>query len=45
MADVISSLQRSSELPLFSHIERIVSPTARTLDIHLSQPDRWLPRC
>ncbi|MGR7241752.1 HTH-type transcriptional regulator SgrR [Klebsiella aerogenes] len=43
MADVISSLQRSSELPLFSHIERIVSPTAWTLDIHLCQPDRWLP--
>ncbi|HGP0980757.1 HTH-type transcriptional regulator SgrR [Klebsiella aerogenes] len=43
MADVISSLQRSSELPLFSHIDRIVSPTAWTLDIHLSQPDRWLP--
>ncbi|EOW1329623.1 HTH-type transcriptional regulator SgrR [Klebsiella aerogenes] len=43
MADVISSLQRSSELPLFFHIERIVSPTAWTLDIHLSQPDRWLP--
>ncbi|MEQ0080800.1 HTH-type transcriptional regulator SgrR [Klebsiella sp. JN_Kp120] len=43
MADVISSLQRSSELPLFSHIEQIVSPTAWTLDIHLSQPDRWLP--
>ncbi|EJC6256422.1 TPA: HTH-type transcriptional regulator SgrR [Klebsiella aerogenes] len=43
MADVISSLQRSSELPLFSHIERIVSPTAWTLDIHLTQPDRWLP--
>ncbi|HCM6057504.1 TPA: HTH-type transcriptional regulator SgrR [Klebsiella aerogenes] len=43
MADVISSLQRSSELPLFSHIEHIVSPTAWTLDIHLSQPDRWLP--
>ncbi|HFZ2393353.1 HTH-type transcriptional regulator SgrR [Klebsiella aerogenes] len=43
MDDVIFSLQRSSELPLFSHIERIVSPTAWTLDIHLSQPDRWLP--
>ncbi|HBQ2430024.1 TPA: HTH-type transcriptional regulator SgrR [Klebsiella aerogenes] len=43
MADVISSLQRSSELPLFSHIEHIVSPTAWTLDIHLCQPDRWLP--
>ncbi len=43
MDDVIFSLQRSSELPLFFHIERIVSPTAWTLDIHLSQPDRWLP--
>ncbi|WP_325080998.1 HTH-type transcriptional regulator SgrR [Klebsiella aerogenes] len=43
MDDVIFSLQRSSELPLFSHIERIVSPTAWTLDIHLRQPDRWLP--
>ena len=43
MEDVINSLQRSNGLPLFSHIERIDSPTAWTLDIHLSQPDRWLP--
>ncbi|HIH5061131.1 TPA: HTH-type transcriptional regulator SgrR [Klebsiella oxytoca] len=43
MEDVIASLQRSNTLPLFSHIERIDSPTAWTLDIHLSQPDRWLP--
>ena len=43
MEDVIPSLQRSNALPLFSHIERIDSPTAWTLDIHLSQPDRWLP--
>lgn len=43
MADVITSLQRSNTLPLFSHIERIDSPTAWTLDIHLRQPDRWLP--
>ncbi|MGE0971894.1 HTH-type transcriptional regulator SgrR [Klebsiella sp. WOUb02] len=43
MEDVISSLQRSSALPLYSHIERIISPTAWTLDIHLTQPDRWLP--
>ncbi|HFT6599588.1 TPA: HTH-type transcriptional regulator SgrR [Klebsiella oxytoca] len=43
MEDVITSLQRSNTLPLFSHIERIDSPTAWTLDIHLSQPDRWLP--
>ncbi|CAH5665867.1 HTH-type transcriptional regulator SgrR [Klebsiella oxytoca] len=43
MEDVIASLQRSNALPLFSHIERIDSPTTWTLDIHLSQPDRWLP--
>ncbi len=43
MEDVITSLQRSNALPLFSHIERIDSPTAWTLEIHLSQPDRWLP--
>ncbi|ENE0869069.1 HTH-type transcriptional regulator SgrR [Klebsiella variicola] len=43
MADVIASLQRSNALPLYSHIERIESPTAWTLDIHLRQPDRWLP--
>ncbi|WP_139778875.1 HTH-type transcriptional regulator SgrR, partial [Salmonella enterica] len=27
----------------YSHITKIDSPTAWTLDIHLSQPDRWLP--
>ncbi|VDR29808.1 HTH-type transcriptional regulator sgrR [Raoultella terrigena] len=43
MEDVIASLQRSNALPLYAHIERIVSPTAWTLDIHLTQPDRWLP--
>ncbi|HIE9548471.1 TPA: HTH-type transcriptional regulator SgrR [Klebsiella variicola subsp. variicola] len=43
MADVIASLQRSNALPLYSHIERIESPTAWTLDIHLRQSDRWLP--
>ncbi|WP_434636532.1 HTH-type transcriptional regulator SgrR [Klebsiella sp. I138] len=43
MEDVIASLQRSNALPLYSHIERIISPTAWTLDIHLTQPDRWLP--
>ena len=43
MEDVIASLQRSNNLPLYSHIERIASPTAWTLDIHLTQPDRWLP--
>lgn len=43
MADVILSLQRLTPQPLFSHIAAIESPTAWTLDIHLSQPDGWLP--
>ncbi len=43
MLDVIGSLQRISTLALYSHITRIESPTAWTLDIHLAQPDRWLP--
>lgn len=43
MLDVIASLQRINALPLFSHIVRIDSPTAWTLDIHLLQPDRWFP--
>lgn len=43
MDDIIRSLQRINTLPMYTHITRIVSPTAWTLDIHLSQPDRWLP--
>jgi SgrR family transcriptional regulator len=43
MSDVIASLQRAKTLPLYSHIVNIQSPTAWTLDIHLSEPDRWLP--
>ena len=43
MSDVIASLQRAKTLPLYSHIVSVQSPTAWTLDIHLSEPDRWLP--
>jgi len=43
MEDVIHSLQRINALPLYAHISQIDSPTAWTLDIHLSRPDRWLP--
>ncbi len=43
MDDVIASLKRINTLPLYSHIADIVSPTPPTLDIHLTQPDRWLP--
>ncbi|WP_338561033.1 HTH-type transcriptional regulator SgrR [Erwinia sp. E_sp_B04_7] len=43
MADVIDSLQRLTAQPLYSHLERIDSSASWTLDIHLTQPDRWLP--
>ncbi|ALB61637.1 SgrR, sugar-phosphate stress, transcriptional activator of SgrS small RNA [Cronobacter condimenti 1330] len=43
MLDVISSLQRVCALPLYAHLRQVVSPTAWTLDIHLSEPDDWLP--
>ena len=43
MLDVISSLERINALPLYSHISQVSSPTAWTLDIHLNQPDEWLP--
>ncbi|MDU6388603.1 MAG: HTH-type transcriptional regulator SgrR, partial [Pantoea sp.] len=43
MADVTSSLERLRPLPLFSHIQRIDSPAPWTLDLHLSEPDDWLP--
>lgn len=43
MADVIATLERLRTQPLFSHIARITSPTAWTLDIHLHHRDCWLP--
>ncbi|MDI6936029.1 HTH-type transcriptional regulator SgrR, partial [Serratia sp. Se-PFBMAAmG] len=43
MEDIIASLERVSHQPLFSHIEKLHSPAPWTLDIHLSQPDDWLP--
>jgi len=43
MADVTSSLERLRPQPLFSHIQRIDSPAPWTLDLHLSEPDDWLP--
>ena len=43
MEDIIASLQRSMTFPLYSHITHIHSPTAWTLDIHLSAADRWFP--
>ena len=43
MEDVIASLDRVRSQPLFSHIDQLHSPAPWTLDIHLSQPDCWLP--
>ena len=43
MRDVIASLERARKLPLYSHISRVHSPTAWTLDIELSQQDKWPP--
>lgn len=43
MRDVIASLERARKLPLYSHISSVHSPTAWTLDIELSQQDKWLP--
>jgi len=43
MEDIIASLERVRHQPLFSHIEKLHSPAPWTLDIHLSQPDDWLP--
>ncbi|TDB51448.1 HTH-type transcriptional regulator SgrR [Photorhabdus luminescens] len=43
MADVIASLQRLRHLPLFSHIEKVTTPTPYVIDIFLSEPDLWLP--
>ncbi|KAA1194946.1 HTH-type transcriptional regulator SgrR [Photorhabdus heterorhabditis] len=43
MADVIASIQRLSNQPLFSHIEKVTTPTPHVIDIFLSEPDHWLP--
>ncbi|QKJ85820.1 HTH-type transcriptional regulator SgrR [Paramixta manurensis] len=43
MADVVASLQRLTVQPLFNHLIEITSSTPWTLDIHLNQPDNWLP--
>ncbi len=43
IADVITSLERLQLQPLFSHIKAIDSPAPWTMDIHLNEPDSWLP--
>ncbi|KEY57614.1 HTH-type transcriptional regulator SgrR [Serratia sp. DD3] len=43
MEDVTYSLSRLISLPLFSHIDRVLSPTPYVIDVHLHTPDYWLP--
>jgi SgrR family transcriptional regulator len=43
MEDVIQSLTRLMPLPLFSHLDRVTSPTPYVIDLHLHSPDYWLP--
>jgi SgrR family transcriptional regulator len=43
MADVIHSLERLREQPLFSHLKIITSPNPYVIDIQISTPDEWLP--
>ncbi|WP_350305031.1 HTH-type transcriptional regulator SgrR [Photorhabdus viridis] len=43
MEDVITSIQRLRHLPLFSHIDKVTTPTPHVIDIFLSEPDHWLP--
>ncbi len=43
MDDVIASLERLKSQPLYANFQHISSPTPWTLDIHLHQPDGWLP--
>lgn len=42
--DVVESLLALRERPLFAHLSRLESPWPRTLDLHLSSPDPWLPQ-
>ncbi|PWC15686.1 transcriptional regulator SgrR [Brenneria roseae subsp. americana] len=43
MDDVISSLTRLTELPLFSHIKKVTSPMPFVIDVQLHSADHWLP--
>ncbi|MCG8707509.1 HTH-type transcriptional regulator SgrR [Brenneria sp. 4F2] len=43
MADVITSLTRITESPLFSHIDNVTSPMPFVIDVRLTRPDSWLP--
>ncbi|WP_338571244.1 HTH-type transcriptional regulator SgrR [Erwinia billingiae] len=43
MADIISTLERLKPQRLYAHFDRIESSAPWTLDIHLHQPDNWLP--
>ncbi|MCC3702633.1 HTH-type transcriptional regulator SgrR [Rouxiella badensis] len=43
MTDIITTFARLKHHPLFTHFSRVESPTPNVIDIHLRQPDHWLP--
>lgn len=43
MNDVITSLTRLTELPLFCHIDSVTSPMPFVIDVRLKSDDNWLP--
>ncbi|MFC0142263.1 HTH-type transcriptional regulator SgrR [Erwinia mallotivora] len=43
MADVIATLERLKSQPACANLQQISSSAPWTLDIHLHQPDNWLP--
>lgn len=43
MEDVIASISRLTEQPLFAHIGTVASPTPYVIDIYLNEADDWLP--
>lgn len=41
--DVIQSIRQLKDQPLFAHIDTVSSTANNIVDIHLLQPDHWLP--
>ncbi|MBB6115600.1 SgrR family transcriptional regulator [Rahnella inusitata] len=43
MADIIATFTRLTSHPLFSNLKSVTTPTPNVIDVHLNEPDRWLP--
>jgi len=41
--DVVASLRRAAEQPLFTHLHSVIASGRLSVDVHLSQPDPQLP--